>query len=135
MRTGAAEPCQVSETLLIEINSFATPEPSSTMPIATLIRDFLVDAGRTDLVRHHELDPFSVRVLCVERTLCEKVMLAPGCPPLGEATIVADAEGLWRQVRPQFRGGFRDMVHGDSLPEEAGVLACLAAIGSSLTRI
>ena len=44
------------------------------MPITTLIRDFLIDAGRTDLVRHHELDPFSIHVLCVERTLCEKIM-------------------------------------------------------------
>lgn len=195
MRTGVSELGQVSEALLIEINSFANPEPSSAMPIATLIRDFLVAAGRADLVRHHELDPFSVRVLCVERTLCEKVMglvragyevnparefrrrvrhvydlvmimrvdryrefvasdafvdlmaevresdrdSMPGAgarlsAPLGEATIVADTEGLWRQVRPEFRGGFRDMVHGDSLPEDAEVLACLAAIGSSLTR-
>ena len=25
-------------------------------------------------VRHYELDPFGILVLCVERTLCEKVM-------------------------------------------------------------
>ncbi len=196
MRTGASELGQISDALLIEINSFANPEPSSAMPIATLIRDFLVGVGRTDLVRHHELDPFSVRVLGVERTLCEKIMglvragyeanparefrrrvrhfydLAmimrvsryrefvagdafvkvmaevresdrdsmPGggawlSAPLAEATIAADRENLWREVRPEFRGRFRDMVHGDSLPDDAEVLACLAAIGSSLTKI
>ena len=73
-QTDAAELGQVSDTLLTEINSFANPEPSSVMPIAALIRDFLIDAGRTDLVRDYELDPFSIHVLCVERTLCEKIM-------------------------------------------------------------
>ena len=195
-QTDAAELGQVSDTLLIEINSFANPEPSSAMPITTLIRDFLIDAGRTDLVRHHELDPFSIHVLCVERTLCEKIMglvragyeanpaeefrrrirhfydlvmilrvnryrefvasdafvdliaevresdrdSIPGArawlsPPLSKAIIVADAENLWSQVRPEFRGSFKDMVYGDSLPDDAEVLACLATIGSSLTRI
>ena len=195
-QTDAAELGQVSDTLLIEINSFAHPEPSSAMPITTLIRDFLIDAGRTDLVRHHELDPFSIHVLCVERTLCEKIMglvragyeanpaeefrrrirhfydlvmilrvnryrefvasdafvdliaevresdrdSIPGArawlsPPLSKAIIVADAENLWSQVRPEFRGSFKDMVYDDSLPDDAEVLACLASIGSSLTRI
>ena len=195
-QTDAAELGQVSDTLLTEINSFANPEPSSAMPIAALIRDFLVDAGRTDLVRDHELDPFSIHVLCVERTLCEKIMglvraghqtnptlefrrrirhfydlvmilrvnryrefvasdafvdlmsevresdrdSMPGArawlsPPLGKAIMVADAESLWRQVRREFRGDFKDMVYGDSLPDDAEVLACLALIGSSLTRI
>ena len=74
MRTSAAELGQVSEILLIEINSFANPTPSSDLPIATLIHDFLVDAGRADLVRQYQLDPFSIYVLGVERALCEKVM-------------------------------------------------------------
>lgn len=195
-QTDAAELGQVSDTLLIEINSFANPGPSSAMPIATLIRDFLIDAGRTDLVRDHELDPFSIHVLCVERTLCEKIMglvragyqtnptlefrrrirhfydlvmilrvsryrefvasdafvdlmsevrasdrdSMPGArawlsPPLSKAVMVADAESLWSQVRREFRGNFKDMVYGDSLPDDAEVLACLALIGSSLTRI
>lgn len=196
MRTGTAELGHVSDTLLIEINSFANPEPSSPMPIATLIRDFLVSVGRTDLVRRHELDPFNVRVLGVERTLCEKIMglvrsgyevnparefrrrirhfydlvmimrvnryrefvasdafvdlmaavresdreTVPGArvwlsAPLGKAAVVADADKLWSQVRPEFRGRFRDMVYGDALPDDAEVLSCLASIGSALTRI
>ncbi len=196
MRTGAAELGLVSDTLLIEINSFANPEPSSAMPIATLIRDFLIDSRRTDLVRHHGLGPFSIRVLCVERTLCEKIMglvragyhrnpalefrrrtrhlydlvmimrvnryrefvaspafvdlmaevresdrtSMPGArawlaAPLGKAAIVADPKRLWSQVRPEFRGRFRDMVHGDALPDDAEVLACLASIGASLAKV
>lgn len=55
--------------------------------------------------------------------------------PLGKAAIVADPERLWSQVRPEFRGRFRDMVHGDALPDDAEVLACLASIGASLAKI
>ena len=73
-RTDAAELGQVADTLLIEINSFAKPEPRAMMPIATLIHDFLMDADQTDLVRQYELEPFEILVLGVERTLCEKIM-------------------------------------------------------------
>ena len=195
IQSDAAELGQVSDTLLIEINSFANPEPSSSMPVATLIHDFLIKADRTDLVKRHQLDPFTIQVLCVERTLCEKIMglvrtgyeadpvphfrrrirhfydlvmimrvqqyrefaasdafvelmvevmesdrnSIPGpCawldPPLAKAMIVADAENLWNEVRSEFRGSFKDMVYGDSLPDDAEMLACLTSIGSSLTR-
>ncbi|MDE0662185.1 MAG: nucleotidyl transferase AbiEii/AbiGii toxin family protein [Gammaproteobacteria bacterium] len=196
IRTDAAGLGQVSDTLLVEINSFADPEPSSEMPIATLIHDFLVTTGRPELVPLHELDPFSIHVLSVERTLCEKIMglVRAGyeanpvqefrrrirhfydlvmimrvnryrqfvatdaftdlmtkvresdresmpdahvwlSPSLAEAMIVADAKSLWSQVRSEFRGSFRDMVYGDSIPDDAEVLECLASIGASLTRV
>ena len=196
MGTVTAALGQVSDTLLIEINSFADPEPSFKMPIATLIHDFLIAAGRPDLVRLHQLDSFSIQVLCVERTLCEKIMglvragyeanpgqefrrrirhfydlvmimrvddyqkfvasdafvdlmvevresdraSMPGAhawlsPSLSKAAIVADARGLWNQVRSEFQGSFRDMVYGDSIPDDAEVLECLASIGTSLIRI
>ena len=190
-----AELDQVADTLLIELNSFARPEPSATMPITTLIHDFLIEAGRTDLIRRHELESFGIPVLCVERTLCEKIMglvragheadavaefrrrirhfydivmimratqyrefvdsdafveliadvrewdrqSMPGAsawldPPLNEAVIVADAETLWSRIRSEFRGNFKDMVYGDSVPDDDEVLACLASIGASLSK-
>ena len=180
----------------MELNSFASPDPSAKMPIATLIHDFLVEANRTDLVLGRELEPFQVQVLGVERTLCEKIMglvraghekdaLAdfrrrirhfydivmimrkrehqafvtsdafaeliaevrewdrqsmPGAaawldPPLGEAMIVTDAENLWREIRSEFRGSFKDMVYSDSLPDDDEVLTCLASVGASLARV
>ena len=195
-RSDAAGPGQVVDSLLLEINSFPRPEPSASMPIATLIHDFLVEADRVDLIRRHELTPFSVLVLSVERTLCEKIIslvraghesdaLAefrrrirhlydivmilrvrkhrefvesdtfvemisevrewdrrsmPGAsawldPPLKEALIVADAENLWNRLRLEFRGSFRDMVYGDSVPEDDEVLECLALIGAPLARV
>ena len=194
-RSDVAALGQVSDVLLMELNSFANPEPSASMPITSLIHDFLVDIGRTDLIGQHELGPFPVMVLRVERTLCEKIMglvragheadpLAefrrrirhvydivmimrvdgyqrfvasdafaemivevresdrgsmPGAskwldPPLREAMIVADAESLWRDLRSEFQGSFRDMVFSATLPDEDEVLACLNLIGGSLTR-
>ena len=195
-RTDDAKLGQVADTLLIELNSFAHPEPWESMPIATLIHDFLVKADRADLIARHELEPFRVPVLCVERTLCEKIMgliraghepdaLAdfrrrirhiydivmivrateyrkflgsdafaemiaevrkwdrrsmPGASawldaPLNEAMIVADAENLWREIRSEFHGNFKDMVYGDSMPDDDEVVACLALIGASLTGV
>ena len=54
-------------------------------------------------------------------------------PPFSQAMIVTDAENLWRGIRSEFRGNFKDMVYGDSLPDDAEVLECLASIGASLT--
>ena len=56
-------------------------------------------------------------------------------PPLSQAMIVAGAESLWGEIRTEFHGSFRDMVYGDSLPNDTEVLACLAAIGSSLAKV
>ena len=47
---------------------------------------------------------------------------------------MTDAERLWSRIRFEFHGNFKDMVYGDSLPDDAEVFACLALIGSSLTR-
>ena len=56
-------------------------------------------------------------------------------PPLKEAMIVADAEKLWGEMRSEFRGSFREMVYGNSVPDDDEVLARLASIGASLSRV
>ena len=109
IRTEAAELGQVAATLLIEINSFANPEPWEAIPIATLIHDFLMGAGETDLVRQYELEPFEVLVL-------------------------ADTENLWRGIRSEFHGRFKDMVYGESVPDDDEVLACFNFISASLAQ-
>ena len=196
IQSNAAELGHVSDTLLVEINSFASPERSSPMQIATLIHDFLVETGRQDLVHEHDLDPFDIHVLDVERTLCEKIMslvraghgaspdeqfrrrirhfydlvmilresryrefvMSDTFPdliaevkksdlesmpdakawldqPLREAAIATEPASLWRRISPEFRGNFRDMVYGDSLPDDREVVKCLALVGASLARI
>ena len=72
--TDAIELGQVSNVIVIEINTFTDPEPSAMMPIATIIHDFLSHIDRADLISEYLLEPFNISVLGIERTLCEKVM-------------------------------------------------------------
>lgn len=65
---------QVSNVILLEINTFADPTPAEWMPICTMIHDLLVETDRADLIDTYHLEPFEVQVLSVERTLCEKIM-------------------------------------------------------------
>lgn len=73
-RTNAGELGQVNDTIIIEINALADPEPATWMPIATLIREFLAETDRADLIDAYQLKAFDILVLQVERTLCEKIM-------------------------------------------------------------
>ena len=98
--------------------------------------------GGTSLSKAHRLifvdsDAF-VELMAEVRKSDRKSM--PGArawldPPLSAAAIVTDAENLWGEIRSEFRGNFKDMVYGDSLPNDAEVLECLAAIGSSLIKV
>lgn len=65
---------QVANHIVLEVNAFTTPAPSSTLPIAALIHDLLSDQGLETLIDQYVLTPFSLDVLSVERTLCEKIM-------------------------------------------------------------
>ena len=65
---------QVSEAILIEINSFADPKPTETLLIESLIGEFATGSGHAELVDQFALEPFELLVLSVERTLCEKIM-------------------------------------------------------------
>ena len=65
---------QVTNKILLELNAFTTPEPSQVMPVSTLLHDLLKDIGHDELVDEYSLAPFTLHVLSVERTLCEKVM-------------------------------------------------------------
>ncbi|WP_252090358.1 nucleotidyl transferase AbiEii/AbiGii toxin family protein [Pseudomonas sp. MWU13-3659] len=64
---------QVGRHILIETNSFTTPEPAEPRPICALIAQALLEKGRAELVEQYELVEFQVMVLCVERTLVEKI--------------------------------------------------------------
>ena len=191
--TDAVELGQVSEVILIEVNSFANPHPSATMPIATLIRDFLFDINREDLISEYKLEPFKFLVLSIERTLCEKIMALVRAsheqdpvaalrnqirhfydiamimrdqvyqdfvanqafldliaevrrtdrevasdawtwtdPPLYEAVVFSDVTNSWARVSSELHGNFREMVFGDSIPEDDEILSCLGRIRDSL---
>ena len=65
---------QVTDTILIEVNSFADPRPAEKMPIASMIGEYLTGMGQGELVERFELKQFKILILGVERTLCEKIM-------------------------------------------------------------
>ena len=74
IQTDASQLGQVSDTILVEINALTDPEPAGSMTVGSLIRDFLQQSERQDLIEQYGLGCFDVLVLSVERTLCEKIM-------------------------------------------------------------
>jgi len=65
---------QATDNILVEINSFASPNPHQPMPIKTYISQFMAQRGLLDLIRQYELEPFEVNVVSLERTFTEKVL-------------------------------------------------------------
>ena len=65
---------QVANHIVLEVNAFTTPEPSSALPISALVHDLLNEQGLAALIDQYALKPFSLDVLSVERTLCEKIL-------------------------------------------------------------
>ena len=65
---------QASDKLLIEINSFANPNPHSLQKIQSYIGKYLNDSGREDLVKTYELEKFEINVLDLKRTYTEKIL-------------------------------------------------------------
>lgn len=60
------------ESIIIELNSFAQPNPYETKKINTYIFDFLT-LNAAVLVNEYKLEPFKINVLDYRRTFCEKI--------------------------------------------------------------
>jgi predicted nucleotidyltransferase component of viral defense system len=85
---------QVTDSLLLEVNAFAAPEPYNKMPISSYIADFLNESNQGDSVSQFELEPFEINVLCTSRTVSEKLM------GLVKASYGADhIDNLRRKIR------------------------------------
>ncbi|QCR25249.1 nucleotidyl transferase AbiEii/AbiGii toxin family protein [Pontibacter sp. SGAir0037] len=65
---------QATDRILVEINSFASPNPHQLMPIKTYISQFMAQRGLLDMIRQYGLEPFEVNVVSLERTFTEKVL-------------------------------------------------------------
>jgi len=65
---------QGSNVILLEINSFADPNPVDIKPISSIIEEYCKRSGKQEFVDQFLLEQFSINVLAVERTLCEKIM-------------------------------------------------------------
>jgi predicted nucleotidyltransferase component of viral defense system len=65
---------QVTDSILLEVNAFADPEPYSSMYISSYIADYFKSIDLNDVLEAYELMPFKMNVLCLNRTICEKIM-------------------------------------------------------------
>jgi len=65
---------QASPELLVEINSFTTPEPFESRKLQTFIAEVLDKKSENDLIAQYDLKHFSINVLSVRRTLTEKIL-------------------------------------------------------------
>ena len=58
----------------LELVSFANPYPYRKVKIGSLLRDFLVQSGKEDLVEKYGMEEFEVNVLDIKRTATEKLV-------------------------------------------------------------
>ncbi|WP_026461410.1 nucleotidyl transferase AbiEii/AbiGii toxin family protein [Adhaeribacter aquaticus] len=65
---------QASNTILLEINAFASPNPHQHLPVSSYIGQFLAQRNLFEFIRQYTLQPFEVNVVSLERTFTEKVM-------------------------------------------------------------
>lgn len=83
-----------SERLLIEINAFADPFPSSSKAISTYIYEFLFKKGFKEGIERYNLQPFEISVLSLGRTFSEKIM---------SLIKASNASGAIQQLRSKVR--------------------------------
>lgn len=65
---------QVTDSLLLEVNAFANPEPYQKLAINCYVSEFLGLVGQHQVIKEYDLAPFKMNVLSKERTICEKIM-------------------------------------------------------------
>jgi hypothetical protein len=65
---------RVSNSLIIEINSFANHYPYVKVSIQSMVGEFLQNNNQTELIGKYGLEPFELYVLDKKRTLIEKIV-------------------------------------------------------------
>ena len=74
-----------TESIILELNSFAHPHPFEVKEISTYISDFLLTTAPA-MIEEYSLEPFNVNVLNYKRTFCEKISA------VARASYESDAE-------------------------------------------
>lgn len=65
---------QVRDFIVLEASTLGNFEPYNKMNISSFIHDMMLIQGQEDLVEENQLLPFTVNVLDIKRTICEKIM-------------------------------------------------------------
>lgn len=112
----------------LEVVSFANPYPYRKVRMGSMLTDFLLQSGRSDLVYEYGMDTFEVNVLDLKRTAAEKLVsllrhsLADDYVPELRAKIrhFYDLHFLWRNedckeylLSKEFRDDFQELFAED----------------------
>lgn len=65
---------QVRENITLEVSHLGNFEPNTTMPICSLIAEYIKTTSNTGLIKQFGLEDFEVKALSIERTFCEKII-------------------------------------------------------------
>ncbi len=65
---------QVREHIILEASWLGSSEPYTIADITCYIVDMIAATGQAAMIEQYNLQPFAVKVLSKERTLCEKIM-------------------------------------------------------------
>lgn len=65
---------QVRDKVIVEATWLGHYEPHTVASIHSFLYEMMMTAGQEEIIAQYQLHPFEVRVLSLERTLCEKIM-------------------------------------------------------------
>ncbi|EPD2377610.1 nucleotidyl transferase AbiEii/AbiGii toxin family protein [Vibrio vulnificus] len=65
---------EVTDTILLECNAYTTPTPFVAKKLRSLIAQWALDTGKSEIVEEFDLQDFEFQVLCWKRTFCEKIL-------------------------------------------------------------
>lgn len=65
---------QVRDTIIVEASWLGSSEPNTPYQLSTYIYEMMKANNQTGMAKELDLLPFDVKVLAVQRTLCEKIM-------------------------------------------------------------
>lgn len=64
----------VRENLVIEATWLGNYEPNIKKDVKSYIYDMMIEKEQIEIIKEYNLNPFTVQVLSMERTFCEKIM-------------------------------------------------------------
>lgn len=73
IKTSEKDIGQISNVIVLEINSMSIPEPSEKVEIESYISKYLKKINREEFIKKFELESFMVERLSIERTFVEKI--------------------------------------------------------------
>ena len=65
---------QVRDMIIVEATHLGNFEPFTEATVQSYIAEMMQETGQSEMIKTYQLEPFTVRVLTIERTFCEKIM-------------------------------------------------------------